>query len=78
MGEEKIKVMSMAEYETEYNNIVSIEIDTFKQTCRILAQIGGCEGLIFDLFTEVETPFISNDILIELPDGELKVKLSTL
>ena len=78
MGDEKVKVMSLAEYEAEYNNKVAAEIDTFKKTLRILAQIGACDSLIIDLFIEVETPFISNDILMVLPEGELKAKLSTL
>lgn len=64
----KEKVPSHAEYESEYSKRLAQELDCFKSCIELMSKVEGLHPFIVDLFREVETPFLGQDVTSGLSD----------
>ena len=74
----KEKQMTFQEYEAEYNECLTREVNQFKYATSLLANMQFTHDFIVDLFREIETPFVSSECLNSIPESELKVRLACL
>lgn len=78
MEEPAQKVMTLEEYENEYNSRLNSEVAIFKQGIEALATVPNLHSFVVDLYREIETPFVSSVSLPDTVDSELKTRLGCL
>jgi len=66
--------LTLTEYEAEYNNRMSQEIDCFKTSLQMMSQISSLHPFIVDLFREVETPFLYQDVVSAVPEASVELR----
>lgn len=72
------KVLTLAEYEADFNKHLSREIETFNKAIQLISKVPNLSKFIVEVCREVETPFISLDGFNFLQESELKTQLSYL
>lgn len=72
------KVMTLEEFENEYNLHLNSEVAIFKQGIEALASVPNLHSFVVDLYSEIETPFVSSISLPDTVDSELKTRLGCL
>ncbi len=72
--------MTLAEYETDFQNKMLKEVQVFQDCLQAISKVPGSEQFIYEICTEVETPFLSvgGDIFGGIADVGLKAQLEGL
>jgi hypothetical protein len=66
--------MTLVEYETEYTQRLTQEIECFKTSIQLMSQVTDLHPFIADLFREIETPFLCQDVVSALPEASADLR----